>query len=363
MLQEDLVACLSPLLPPERTHGLVPWLEGKPGKEGVATAQCSHAGLGEASGHTGASSILCVTWEDEVFPCNGHQCSILEGDLAYPDCWGSHWGAIKDCAVSPGQDRGNQKDLYHREPHPCLLGARVSLGGEGKLCRVLSTHTAPRMLWSCHGPMDGEEGAVLGAGLGMRAISQQGRRGLWEAPHLPGLTQALAFCRTLIYAQGFGASRAAEEALHQRRGCLPGGCPRASTELPGCASPALASLGSMTDTNGSRQAGSSGKDQTPGARGCCQCKMGCSEPSREWQPHCSPCLVTPLLKCCVPTWLQRGAAGRAWAGACRGGCSRRLHAAGAGHGSGPCHGERIRGVPCPGFQIWGDVQATARVQE
>lgn len=79
--------------------------------------------------------------------------------------------------------------------------------------------------------MDGEEGAVLGAGLGMRAVSQQGRRGLWGAPHLPGLTQALAFCRTLIYAQGFGASRAAEEALHQHRGCLPGGCPRARAEL------------------------------------------------------------------------------------------------------------------------------------
>lgn len=27
------------------------------------------------------------------------------------------------------------------------------------------------------------------------------------------------------------------------------------------------------------------------------------------------------------------------------------------------HGERIRGFVCPGFQIWGDVQATARVQE
>lgn len=33
-----------------------------------------------------------------------------------------------------------------------------------------------------------------------------------------------------------------EEALQQRRGCLPGGCLRASTELPACATPALASF-------------------------------------------------------------------------------------------------------------------------
>lgn len=151
-----------------------------------------------------------------------------------------------------------------------------------------------------------------------RAVPQQGRRALWGAPHLPGLTQALAFCRTLIYTWGFGAGRAAEEALHQHRGCLPGGCPCAGAELPGCASPALASLSSTTDANGSRQAGSSGKDQTPGARGCCQCETGHSEPSWEWQPHRLPCLVMPLRKCCVRTWLQRGAAGRVQAGACRG---------------------------------------------
>ena len=43
-----------------------------------------------------------------------------------------------------------------------------------------------------------------------------------------------------------------------------------------------------------------------------------------------------------------------------GGCPHCLRAAattaGAGRGSGPCHGERIQGFACPGFQIWGGVQ-------
>lgn len=89
------------------------------------------------------------------------------------------------------------------------------------------------------------------------------------------------------------------------RGLLPSGCPCASVELPGCVSLTLPSLGSSTDTNGSRQAGSSGKDQTLGARGCCQCKTRRSEPSQERQPQRSPCLVMPLRQSRVPTRLQR----------------------------------------------------------
>lgn len=170
----------------------------------------------------------------------------------------------------------------------------------------------------------------------------------------PPARQKGSLGRALTYAWGFGAGRAAKESLQRRRGCLPGGCPRASVELPGCLSLALASLGSTTDTNGSRQAGLSHKDQTLGAWGCCQHGTGHWEPSWEWQPHRSPCLEVPLLKGCVPTWLQRGAAGRVQAGACwelptlPPCCSDR------GRGwPGPCHGERIQGVACPGFQMWG----------
>lgn len=106
-------------------------------------------------------------------------------------------------------------------------GGTRGVGGDAKLCRVLSTYAAPRMLCSHRGPMDGEEGAVLGASSRMRAIPQQGRRGLWGAPHLPGLTQAPTLCRSLIYTQGFGAGGDAEEDLHRCRGCLP-------RRLPAC---------------------------------------------------------------------------------------------------------------------------------
>lgn len=189
--------------------------EAPKGIKGVAASQCSHAGCGEASGHSGASSIPGVAW-GEVFPWNRNMHSSLEGYAACPDCWECCWDDTGDCALSQGQDRGSQRDLYLCEPCPCLLVSHAALGVTGSCAGCRTPMQSSRMFWSCCGPMDGEEGAVLGAS-SMKALPQQGRRGLWGAPPFPGLTQALAFCRTQTHTLVLGPAGAP----HQHRGCLP----------------------------------------------------------------------------------------------------------------------------------------------
>lgn len=131
----------------------------------------------------------------------------------------------------------------------------------------------------------------------------------------------------------------------QRRICTgagaacPGGCPRASRELPGCASPVLASLSSTTDANGSRQAGSSRKDQTPGAPGLLSARDGAlgAIPGAAAPALALPGDAPTEVRCpCV------AAAQSCWQSAGRSlprGCPRCLHTAAttarAGHGSGP----------------------------
>lgn len=90
--------------------------------------------------------------------------------------------------------------------------------------------------------------------------------------------------------------------MQQRRGCLPGGCLRASTELPACASPALPSLPGQTQMGADSPARAVKiKPREPGAAVSAGRALGAI-----------PGVAAPLLalpRCCVPAWLQLGNAG------------------------------------------------------
>lgn len=170
-----------------------------------------------------------------------------------------------------------------------------------------------------------------GAGSRLRAVPQQGTRCPREPPTCPG-SPSPGFCRTLICAQGLAGLR---RRLCSSGGCLPGGCLRASTELPARASPALAALPRQTQM-GADSPARAVKIKPREPRAAVSAGRALGAPPGAAAPVL-PCqgAASPLCPRCVPAWLQRGGAA--------GGCPRCCdHCRGSGRGAGA--------LPALGFQ-------------